>query len=154
MASIRDVADFFIRKVDQNAGDAMTHLRLQKLVYYSQAWSLAIREKPLFEGEFQAWPHGPVNIELWQEFKSFRFSPIPLSSVITDDQSISKDEKNFLGEVWRVYGGFSAKRLEEMTHAEDPWIKARGDLKAHEKSTARITNASMKKFYQAQLGKK
>ena len=38
----------------------MTAMKLEKLVYYSQAWSLAWDGEPLFNDDFQAWANGPV----------------------------------------------------------------------------------------------
>src|SRR5258708_40323860 len=40
--------------------DPLTNLRLQKLLYYAQAWSLVLRESELFPEEIQAWRWGPV----------------------------------------------------------------------------------------------
>jgi len=154
MASVRHIADFFIRLADATAGDVMTHLRLQKLVYYAQAWSLAIRDKPLFPDVFQAWPHGPVSPALWSKFKTYGFNPIPVSAATTDEAGIPADEKNFLAEVWRAYGDFTAKKLEDITHSEEPWIAARGNLPPAAKSDAEIKPAAMKRFYKSKLGKK
>ena len=52
------VAEYFLLLVDDDAGDVMTNLRLQKLVYYAQAWRLAILDEALFEDDFEAWVHG------------------------------------------------------------------------------------------------
>ena len=132
----------------------MTHLRLQKLVYYAQAWSLAIRDKPLFPNTFQAWPHGPVCPALWNKFRDFGFNPIPADDAKNTESLLSEDEDKFLHEVWRVYGALSAKRLEDLTHSEKPWIDARGDLAPAAKSDTEITQESMKTFYRSKLAKK
>lgn len=155
MATPRQIADFVIRLSDPTNGDVMTHLRLQKLVYYCQAWSLAIRDKPLFPDKFQAWPHGPVCPNLWSSFKQYGFGEIPPSAAKSDFSSaLSEDEIEFLSEVWRVYGGYTAKRLEDMTHSEAPWKAARGDLAPHVKSEEEITQESMKHFYQLKRAKR
>ena len=64
MASVLNVAQYVLNKV----GD-MTTLKLQKLVYYCQAWSLAWDGKPLFDEEFEAWANGPVCPELFKKHK-------------------------------------------------------------------------------------
>ena len=38
----------------------MSHLKLQKLLYYCDAYSLAYFDNPLIEDDFEAWVHGPV----------------------------------------------------------------------------------------------
>ena len=55
MATALQIADWFAGAIDREAGDSITHLKLQKLVYYAQAWFLALNDKPLFEEEMQAW---------------------------------------------------------------------------------------------------
>ena len=50
-----DVANWFTCNIDREVGDSITHLKLQKLIYYAQAWSLALKGKTLFEEEIQAW---------------------------------------------------------------------------------------------------
>ena len=49
MKSAVDVARYFLCHVDREAGDTISPLKLQKLVYYAQAWSLVFRSQPLFD---------------------------------------------------------------------------------------------------------
>ncbi len=87
-------------------------------------------------------------------FKQYGFNSIPVSAATSDPAGIPADEKSFLDEVWRVYGAFSAKRLEDITHSEGPWVAARGNLAPAAKSSAEITPDSMKRFYKSKLAKK
>ncbi|WP_208932366.1 Panacea domain-containing protein [[Haemophilus] ducreyi] len=48
-------------------GDLISNLKIQKLVYYAQGFSLAINNKPLFSEKIQAWTHGPVTPELYNK---------------------------------------------------------------------------------------
>ena len=57
-------------------GDYLTNLKLQKLVYYAQAWYLALTDEPLFDGEFEAWVHGPVNYHLYKKYQHHEWRPI------------------------------------------------------------------------------
>jgi|HubBroStandDraft_2_1064218.scaffolds.fasta_scaffold322050_2 uncharacterized phage-associated protein len=41
-------------------GSPINSLKLQKLIYYGQAWSLALYDKPIFTEPVEAWVHGPV----------------------------------------------------------------------------------------------
>ena len=65
--TISDIADYFITK-NHEYGDYITNLKLQKLVYYAQAWYLAFLDKPLFDEDFEAWVHGPVNRDLYDRY--------------------------------------------------------------------------------------
>src|SRR5258708_4115865 len=78
--SALDVANWFLAAMDRGAGDSITHLKLQKLVYYAQAWSLALRNKPLFDEDFVAWTHGPVVKSVWRRFKGYGLDAIPAGS--------------------------------------------------------------------------
>lgn len=72
-----DVAKWFLSRVDRDSGDSITHLKLQKLVYYAQAWNLAHFGEPLFDEELKAWTHGPVAPSVWHEYKDSRWDALP-----------------------------------------------------------------------------
>ncbi|HFD13273.1 MAG TPA: DUF4065 domain-containing protein [Crenotrichaceae bacterium] len=137
------IADFFIGFA-QKHGDYLTNLKLQKLVYYAQAWNLALYDKPLFDDDFQAWIHGPVCPKLYSKFKQYRWNPITEKP---SDVTIPNDIKEHLIEIFDIYGKFSGYQLEQMTHAETPWIGARGNTPLDEASTAVIPKKAMKTFY-------
>ncbi len=114
------------------------------MVYYAQAWHLAIKGTPLFEEDFQAWVHGPVIPELFDRYKHFSWKPI-----IEDVQppNLPKETMEFLGEVAEEYFACDAYELERMTHIEDPWVYPRKGLRMDAASNAVITKESMKNFY-------
>ena len=58
----------------------ISNLKLQKLIYYAQAFHLAIYELPFFDEDFEAWTHGPVCPEIYHKYKHYKSSPIPLTS--------------------------------------------------------------------------
>lgn len=144
------VAEYFIKLANYH-GESITHLKLQKLVYYAQVWHIALNDKtPLFEEnrEFQAWQHGPVNYDLYQEYKKYSWNQInhePNEELI--NQNISKDEKEFIEEVASVYLQHGAYKLELMTHQEEPWIRARGGLPNDAPSSTVIDELVMYDFY-------
>jgi uncharacterized phage-associated protein len=70
-----DIANYFIWLANET-GSFVSNLKLQKLVYYAQAWHLAIHETALFEEDFEAWVHGPVIPVLYQKYKQFSWQPI------------------------------------------------------------------------------
>ena len=60
MSNVFTVAKYIL----QQKG-AMSSMKLQKLCYYAQAWSLVWDDAPLFDEDFQAWRNGPVCYELY-----------------------------------------------------------------------------------------
>ena len=139
-----DVAKWFLGKIDRDAGDSITHLKLQKLVYYAQAWSLALRGEPLFAEDFKAWAHGPVASSIYMAYRDHGWSALPVPD---DVPEFDEDTEEFLSEILEVYGEYSAKALEDMTHNEDPWVNARGDLPPEARSNAVISKDEMASYY-------
>lgn len=140
------VADFLLVN-SREAGEVLTNLKLQKLIYYSQAWFLALNGQALFDEEFQAWVHGPVLPSQYFRFSEFRWKPITDEVV---EPVLPEAVTDHLCEVLEVFGVETAVSLEHMTHDEMPWKQARGDLDPHEPSKAIIRKDWMKEFY-AQL---
>jgi uncharacterized phage-associated protein len=121
MPSCHDVAKFFLSQASEDAGDLLSNLKLQKLAYYAQGFHLAIHENPLFDEPIEAWMHGPVVPTLYHHYKVHGQGAIPLP-VDYDPSVFNPDQLNLLNEVQRMYGQYSAWRLREMTHEEDPWL--------------------------------
>lgn len=114
-----DIAKTFTTFVNPEYGDFLSNLKIQKLLYYAQGFSLALHHAPLFEEKIVAWQYGPVVEEVYQELKDYNGS-IPQF----DDQyysHLSESEIELLKEVYDVYGQFSATKLVEMAHNETPW---------------------------------
>lgn len=144
--SAMDIANHIIA-VCQKRDEEISNLKLQKLIYYAQAWHLAFYDRPLFRDRVEAWIHGPVVPLVFREFKGYGWKPISASaSPMLPDRT-----KLHLREVLRVYGKFDALTLERMTHQESPWRNARNGLAPDEPSNRVITHEAMKKFYGAQL---
>jgi uncharacterized phage-associated protein len=128
-------------------GEPITNLKLQKLLYYSQAWSLALSGKSLFTDRIEAWVHGPVVPSVFREYREFKWSPL----VADCDQPAHGDVIRHVDRVLAVYGKFDASQLERMTHNEDPWRNARTGLAADEASNREITAEAMRKYYSTLL---
>lgn len=120
MLTCFDVADYFLSRCDEESGDTISNLKLQKLVYYAQGFSLALLGEPLFENKIEAWMHGPVVPDLYQKYKSFGNSALPPPDSF-DAEKLSEGQLGLLEEVWDVFGQFSAWKLRNMTHEESPW---------------------------------
>ncbi|EMH0062947.1 SocA family protein [Providencia rettgeri] len=120
MLTCFDVADYFLSRCDDESGDTISNLKLQKLVYYAQGFSLVLLERPLFEEKIEAWMHGPVVPELYRKYKDHKNYALPQPESIDSDK-YAEDEIDLLDEVWNIYGQFSAWKLRNMTHEESPW---------------------------------
>lgn len=139
----QQVADYIIHFSHEH-GDPITNLKLQKLLYYAQAWYLALYDKPLFDDDFEAWVHGPVLPKIYRKYKQFAWNPITENPASV---KIPTATKAHLAEVMTVYGGLTAWDLERTTHQEEPWIKARGNREKDERSGQKIKMEDMKRFY-------
>ena len=130
-------------------------LKLQKLLFYVQAWHLALGAGVLFVGGFQAWVHGPANREDYDRFKDthLMFSPLGFRDIRQSfkDENLSEGARKHIDEVLEAYGEFSGVQLEKMTHDELPWIEARGSLLSHERCEAVIKESTMESFYKRLL---
>ena len=117
----QQVADYIIAFAN-GAGEPITNLKLQKLVYYAQGYSLALTGGVLFQDEIEAWVHGPVIPGLYHRYKEFRWQPI---NVDVDVPAIPENIKEFLDSIIETFLPIDAFKLERMTHKETPWLNAR-----------------------------
>jgi uncharacterized phage-associated protein len=127
MARANDVAKYFLMLTAsgvEDAGEAMTHLKLQKLLYYTQGFHLALYNEPLFADRIEAWGHGPVVNTLWGVYRGYGAAPIPAAEDFDPDETLAAQQKALLNDVWNAYGQFSAWKLRDMTHREPPWRDA------------------------------
>ena len=146
------IAYYFVKKNEQDK-KGLDNKKLQKLLYYSQAWSVVLNRKPIFPNKIEAWIHGPAIPEVWRVFKEFNFSsPHP---EITEEQfhCLDNNDKKILDEVWTIYGRFDGNYLETLSHNELPWQKAREGFSASESSQNEITLDMMNDFYSQKLKK-
>jgi uncharacterized phage-associated protein len=124
MANVLDVANFILKLSREDCEDGeyelISHMKLQKLIYYCQGFHLAFYDVPLFPDPIVAWEHGPVCQRLYHVLKGYGASPI---SAISDGDSINltKAERDIITLVYGKYGQYSASKLRQMTHNEAPW---------------------------------
>jgi len=150
MNTASQVANYLVKKCVQE-GEPLTNKRLQKLLYYIQAWSLAINGTPIFEDKIEAWIHGPAIRNVYEEYKSFVANPITTPANPNLNVSLGKNTEDFIQRILSAYSKYDTATLEVMTHAEEPWQKARKDLEANESSSNEITHESMRTYYAARL---
>lgn len=150
MYTVDNVADYFLSK------ESMSPKKLQKLVYYGYAWTIALLNDTvedihfkLFESDIEAWVHGPVVPELYQKYKDFGWHDIP--KVENFDESIFESEViDVLNQVWVAYGKLTGNQLEMISHQEKPWIEARKGIPAYMASSTSISDKEMFVYYNEQ----
>lgn len=139
MARVHDVAAYIISKL--RPIDAM---KLQKLLYYSQAWSLVWDSRPLFLNKVEAWANGPVVRDV---FKTYQGKYTISQALLGDKKALNDDERGTVDAVLRFYGEKSGFFLSELTHQEPPWRDARKGIAPGEPSDREITKAAMRDYY-------
>lgn len=129
-------------------GDLISNLKLQKLLYYSQAWYLAINIKPLFKDKIQAWVNGPVQPDVLARYSPCKHGPIAEAK---ETWIVSKKIHDHIADVMIAYGKLSAYDLERLSCEETPWLNARklNNLSGH--LGPEISQKSMREFYKARL---
>jgi uncharacterized phage-associated protein len=140
-----DIAKIILKISNPEVGDIISNLKLQKLLYYAQGFHLAIHDSPLFEEEIEAWMYGPVVPCIYQEYKPFGAGAIERDESFEIPESVTESELDLIGEVYEIYGQFSALKLMNLTHEEEPWQSVPA------KTGSIISKESMKKFFKTRI---
>lgn len=140
MASVMDVAKYILHKTGR-----ISTMKLQKLVYYSKAWSLVWDGDPLFPEAIEAWANGPVCPELFYAHKGVFL--IDENDISGDISVFSKDQKATMNAIVRDYGEKTASELSDLTHSEAPWIDARKGIFPGDPCRNKITDGAMFSYY-------
>jgi len=144
------IAYYLVNKANSEKSP-ITNKKLQKLLYYMQAWSIAVRNKKIFDDKIEAWIHGPAIREVYLEFKEFGANPIIKKVDAKKIKGIDTETKELMEKVWIVYSKYDAPYLEYLTHSESPWQDARKGLEADISSNNEISFESMRSFYKNKL---
>jgi len=120
MLSALKISEYILSLSNPDEGDIISNLKLQKLLYYAQGLYLALNDKPLFSEDIYAWKLGPVVKEVYHKYKGYEANYIPPPEDI-DFGSYEEEIKDFLNEIYTIFGQYSAWRLCQMTHDEPPW---------------------------------
>lgn len=141
MPSVLDVAQYILEK-----RGGMSTWKLQKLVYYAQAWSLVWDEKVLFPERIEAWANGPVVPELYALHRgAFRIDSVQGGR----PSRLGSVSRETIDAVLGKYGGKSSQWLRDLTHREPPWqlARARDGLREGERGNAEIRHGDMADYY-------
>lgn len=134
MTTIYDV----LAHLRQRRPDIVDPMRALKLAYYAQAWHATWEGAPLYPERTEAWKHGPVCSEGW---RALNYG----ASVVT--RPLSATATAIVDAVLTFYGNMSGWQLRQLSHDEEPWREARGDLPEWAPSNEEVTVASMRKYY-------
>lgn len=145
--TIFDIANFFRSK------SAMTHKKLQKLVYYAYAWYIAlnnekadsIKNRICERVVFEAWVHGPVCRMLYNVYSDNYGQVDKYNGELNG--LISGEIEKFLESIYKIFGKFTGDELEYMTHNEMPWQNARNTTAPSEASNEPILEKDMFIYY-------
>jgi uncharacterized phage-associated protein len=146
------LADFILVKYGP-----MSHLKLQKLLYYCEAYHLAYFDTNLIHEEFQAWVHGPVCREVYDSLKgsSLLYSDLGFQGdydpIHELNLYLSTDQVNLIDDVLNELSSWTGLQLENATHKEFPWVEARKNLSPGDKCENKISKDSMRTYYKADL---
>jgi uncharacterized phage-associated protein len=139
MISSNDVAAYILQR-----RSPISAMKLQKLVYYAQAWSLVWDDRRLFAEPIQAWANGPVVRELYERHRGqFEVRDWPWG----DPDRLDGEARATVDAVLDYYGPRSAQWLSDLTHRELPWREARQGIPDGERGARTISLATMIEYY-------
>ncbi len=143
-----DVANYLIflasQENQEKEREGITNLKLQKILYFAQAYYLAKLGKPLFAEKLEAWNYGPVVPGVYRKFKRHGSNPIIAEK---DKSTLAEKDKEILKKVWDAFGGYSASRLVEIVHAHIPWKESSAS------ADKVISHKAIKDYYSPLLNK-
>lgn len=117
-----DIANFFVQLACDLQDGSMDNLKVNKMVYYAQAWSIAKNKRLLFDEDIQAWDYGPVIPSVYHAYKSCGKNSIAEPQEHFDESRLSAEDLELLIDVYQTYGKYTGRALIDMTHSPDePW---------------------------------
>jgi len=121
----------------------MSQLKMQKLLYYCQAASLAWTGTPMFGDAIEAWINGPVVVSFWNNHRYEGWiTAVPEGGELHDHVA-----RQICDRVYDHYKALQGWQLRDISHQEKPWIDARGRVSRTARSNAPITTTAMLKHY-------
>ena len=152
MAKANEVARYlvYLASCTGDEPDYLTHLRLQKLLYYTQGWSIALRGRALFSERIEAWAHGPVVRDLYPHFASASKEQRAITAEdFTQDEEfdLTDEEMEHVSGTWETFKQYSASSLRKMTHEEPPWSDARRGYGPADRCDVEITQEAMRRYF-------
>lgn len=145
VVTVKSIAKAFLNM------EQMSPKKLQKMCYYAYAWYLTLNREPLFNNSFQAWIHGPVDPELYIEYKQYGWKEIPQEDILPLEIQERPEIVEFLENVYASYGHLTGDELEYLTHNQAPWLEAREGLNPYDSSQNPINDETILRYHLAEL---
>jgi uncharacterized phage-associated protein len=124
MISAMDVANYFTYKAAADDENDLTNLKLQKLLYFSQADFFKKYSTPLFNEDIEAWQYGPVIREVYEKYRVCGSYPISYFELDDSQVELAPEIEDFLDESYQKWNKFSSSYLVTLSHKQgDPWSK-------------------------------
>lgn len=134
------VANAFVRRAQEGRLPSLSPMKLQKLMYFAQAWHLrGTGGQPFLDDNFSRWTHGPVIPAIYHEFKAYGYHPISQMATTLSANgngfhmnipTIPDEDRNAWGLIDAIinkYGGLDATHLSKITHlANSAWANGGG----------------------------
>lgn len=160
IAEIQKIDSILLSEYILQKGGPMSHLKLQKLLYYIEGFHLAYFDHSLIEDNFEAWLHGPVSRKVYDSLKGYSvlYTAVEYKKEEGKDEPsavlpklVTEDQLEAINDVIEEYGELTASQLENLTHSEAPWIEARRGYNYGNKCHELILKTTMQKAYKTQL---
>lgn len=169
--NIQDIARYTILRLIQN-GDTICPLKLQKILYYMQAWHLVYFDKQLlFDEKPQAWVNGPVYRTVYEIYKHIpMYNQFSLSNIDIKQQDVeleillnaeaekqlanlalTEEQNKFIESIYDHYGTMDHDRLVFLTHSELPWSEQREGLLPFQHSDRELSIDTMFNYYNKRM---
>jgi len=142
MASAIDVAAYILEQIG-----SVTTMKLQELVYYSQARCLVVEDDLLFDNRIEAWANGPVVPDLFHAHSGKYMIGRGALDQFASLSTLSDSQRAAIDRVIELFRSYSGERLRALTHNETPWADARRGYRPGERCENEITAESMRKYY-------
>lgn len=118
------------------------NIKLQKLLYYTQAICLAVYDDTIFDDKIEAWIYGPVIREVYKSHEYY-FDILNQQPNV----EIPKDIERVLKIINSMYGFKTPHELVDLTHEEEPWLELKEQ--AEKRMNLEITVDKIKGYYQS-----
>lgn len=143
-----DLAAYLLQKPNRASGEVINTLKLNALLYFAEACSLALLERPLLAEGLEAWDHGPICPALWQKLSARGWNDLAADE-LKDTNPLDEETASLLDDVYQAYGEFSLIELQNQIKQSAPWKEARRGLKDWDLDKRPISKGSMASHYRA-----
>lgn len=159
------VANFFLDCAKED-GEALTPMKLVKLVYLAHGWNLGLTKSLLITEHAEAWRYGPVVPSIYHDLKEFGNSAVTRYARWSDWNegspefrepkltTASDETLSILKQVWSVYKRFTARQLSALTHQPGtPWYVTWNDLGGKDRLGTDISDHLIEGHYADRVAK-